>query len=157
MNSAYDERITMNEQYENDLFHTYYNYYMERNERFNDMIERINSSYEDSERLTNLLRRELLREIEVPVIEVPVIEVPVIEMIEFQLPRIEFNLQEQEQQIDEFLTLRTEEMMETELCSICLENISYGCRLNCQHCFHPNCIKRWLIKTNSCPMCRSVV
>lgn len=150
MNSAYDERITMNEQYENDLFHTYYNYYMERNERFNDMIERINSSYEDSERLTNLLRRELLREIEVPVIEVPVIE-----RIEFQLPRIEFNLQEQ--QIDEFLTLRTEEIMETELCSICLENISYGCRLNCQHCFHPNCIKRWLIKTNTCPMCRSVV
>jgi hypothetical protein len=147
MNSAHDERITMNEQHENYLFYTYYNYYMERNERFNDMIERINSSYEDSERLTNLLRRELLREIEVPVIE----------RIEFQLPRIELNLEEQEQQIDEFLTLRTEEMMEAELCSICLENVSYGCRLNCQHCFHSNCIKRWLIKTNTCPMCRSVV
>lgn len=146
MNSAYDERITMNEQHENYLFHTYYNYYMERNERFNDMIERINSSYEDSERLTNLLRREL-REIEVPVIE----------RIEFQLPRIELNLEEQEQQIDEFLTLRTEEMIEAELCSICLENVNYGCRLNCQHCFHSNCIKRWLIKTNTCPMCRSVV
>lgn len=154
MDSAYDERITMNQQYENDLFHTYYNYYIERNERLNNMMERIN----DAERLRNLLHQEF---------EIPDIEVPFIERIEFQLPRINFleeELQEEEQkeereeQIDEFLTLRTEEMMiETEICSICLENISYGCRLNCQHCFHPNCIKRWLIKTNTCPMCRSVV
>jgi len=33
-------------------------------------------------------------------------------------------------------------------------DLSNACELCCSHCFHPNCIKDWLIKNTSCPICR---
>ncbi|KAK9278925.1 hypothetical protein L1049_028506 [Liquidambar formosana] len=44
-------------------------------------------------------------------------------------------------------------------CAVCLENFKVGdkCRLlpNCSHCFHPQCIDSWLLKTSLCPICRT--
>jgi len=45
-------------------------------------------------------------------------------------------------------------------CSICLECINNSdniYKLNCDHCFHRNCIKKWLNKKSSCPLCRTHV
>jgi hypothetical protein len=47
---------------------------------------------------------------------------------------------------------------EVDVCSICLgeyeKNEKMG-RLECGHRYHPDCIKRWLLSKNVCPMCRS--
>lgn len=43
-------------------------------------------------------------------------------------------------------------------CSICLENFSVGqlaVRTPCSHMFHKKCIARWMIKSQSCPLCRA--
>ncbi|KAH1255969.1 putative E3 ubiquitin-protein ligase ZFP1 [Glycine max] len=48
---------------------------------------------------------------------------------------------------------------ETDLCIICLEeyknkeNIGI---LRCEHEYHPDCFRRWLLEKNVCPMCKSV-
>lgn len=42
-------------------------------------------------------------------------------------------------------------------CPVCLKTHEIGeivKKLPCQHCFHNTCIIPWLIKTNSCPLCR---
>lgn len=41
-------------------------------------------------------------------------------------------------------------------CSICLDNISENAVKCCQcgHCFHEECIKRWLKNNSTCPLCR---
>lgn len=42
-------------------------------------------------------------------------------------------------------------------CSICLENIHFGDLIkccNCSHCFHKDCIERWLQDNKTCPLCR---
>ena len=42
-------------------------------------------------------------------------------------------------------------------CSICLENIHFGDFIkccNCSHCFHKECIERWLENNKTCPLCR---
>ncbi|KAF5175540.1 Ring-h2 finger protein [Thalictrum thalictroides] len=45
------------------------------------------------------------------------------------------------------------------VCAICLENLKVGdrCRLlpRCKHSFHSQCIDSWLLKTPSCPICRT--
>ena len=42
-------------------------------------------------------------------------------------------------------------------CSICLNMISQEKkRLNCNHCFHNNCILKWLERDNRCPICRKI-
>ena len=44
-----------------------------------------------------------------------------------------------------------------EECSICYEkinNIESQAIISCQHLFHDNCIKMWLNKKLSCPLCR---
>lgn len=50
------------------------------------------------------------------------------------------------------------EWCETEhtFCSICYEYIEIDCiRLQvCKHQYHYTCIKRWLSKSNECPLCR---
>ena len=39
-------------------------------------------------------------------------------------------------------------------CSICYESCTNLITLRCAHNFHPDCIKSWLEKNNSCPLCR---
>ena len=42
-------------------------------------------------------------------------------------------------------------------CSICLENLSDDYKLVCNHVFHKECITYWLTKSNTCPLCRTVI
>lgn len=44
-------------------------------------------------------------------------------------------------------------------CSICLENIKSDNNvvLNCNHCFHQECIKKWYNIKNTCPNCRTMI
>ena len=45
-------------------------------------------------------------------------------------------------------------------CSICWESISYEFKkLACcnQHIYHKECLNEWILTSNSCPFCRSVV
>lgn len=42
-------------------------------------------------------------------------------------------------------------------CSICLDDFQLGKEVNslsCNHLFHSACIRRWLLETNTCPVCR---
>lgn len=42
-------------------------------------------------------------------------------------------------------------------CSICHNELQENCivrRLGCNHSFHSGCIDRWLISSNTCPICR---
>ncbi|XP_020883505.1 uncharacterized protein LOC9316653 [Arabidopsis lyrata subsp. lyrata] len=49
---------------------------------------------------------------------------------------------------------------ESETCAICLENLLRGSKdyrqmPNCSHCFHEQCVTKWLVpQNNSCPLCR---
>ncbi|KAL1214099.1 E3 ubiquitin-protein ligase RING1-like [Cardamine amara subsp. amara] len=49
--------------------------------------------------------------------------------------------------------------METESCSICLENFSGSnskpTRMTCSHVFHAPCLVEWLYRKKSCPLCRT--
>ncbi|EOA19751.1 hypothetical protein CARUB_v10003910mg [Capsella rubella] len=54
--------------------------------------------------------------------------------------------------------------METESCSICLENLSgpmkpsdFMTRMTCSHVFHYRCLLEWLKRKNTCPLCRTVL
>lgn len=43
------------------------------------------------------------------------------------------------------------------LCSICLVNVDKNTKhavLKCNHCFHKECIRKWLTKNMNCPYCR---
>ena len=44
-------------------------------------------------------------------------------------------------------------------CSICYYTIkqSQMKTLSCNHCFHMKCIWNWLVISNACPLCRSIV
>jgi hypothetical protein len=42
-------------------------------------------------------------------------------------------------------------------CSICLEEYKKNDNINvlkCNHIFHNNCLKMWLLNNNTCPLCR---
>lgn len=40
-------------------------------------------------------------------------------------------------------------------CSICQECFrGEAARLPCRHCFHPECVSKWLEKSRTCPLCR---
>ncbi|KAJ0715300.1 putative transcription factor C2H2 family [Helianthus annuus] len=65
-----------------------------------------------------------------------------------------------EEEISEHLHVYSAQgkMTEVDACSICLceyeKNEKMG-RLECGHRFHAECIRRWLLSKNICPMCRS--
>jgi hypothetical protein len=40
-------------------------------------------------------------------------------------------------------------------CTICTESMASGRSLTCGHVFHSHCIERWLMRKNSCPICRT--
>ena len=42
------------------------------------------------------------------------------------------------------------------ICSICLQDIKYGKKINCSHKFCYECIKKWYKKSKQCPICRSI-
>lgn len=46
-------------------------------------------------------------------------------------------------------------------CSICLEGNEVGDTVRrirkCAHCFHAHCIELWLMKNNTCPVCRTIL
>ena len=45
-------------------------------------------------------------------------------------------------------------------CMICLDNCEQNeiiSRLDCEHIFHENCIKKWRHLKNTCPICRNEV
>ena len=43
-------------------------------------------------------------------------------------------------------------------CPICLEPISTDKKiLKCNHTFHKDCVNRWLLNHDTCPMCRGVI
>ena len=41
-------------------------------------------------------------------------------------------------------------------CSICLEPTNKETKLSCGHCFHSECIEKWLDKNDTCPYCREL-
>lgn len=46
---------------------------------------------------------------------------------------------------------------EDRMCAICLED-GLGARLPCGHAYHPECIKKWLLRgSDTCPLCLAVV
>nr|VDD30953.1 unnamed protein product [Brassica oleracea] len=52
--------------------------------------------------------------------------------------------------------------METEPCSICLDNLVSGkhvvsTRMTCSHVFHEKCRLVWFQRKNTCPLCRTVL
>ena len=43
-------------------------------------------------------------------------------------------------------------------CSICLENIineEHKTITSCKHIFHEECMAKWILQNNSCPLCRT--
>ncbi|KAL3515707.1 hypothetical protein ACH5RR_022609 [Cinchona calisaya] len=54
---------------------------------------------------------------------------------------------------------KEEDRIHNKECVVCLESFKIGeqCRLLpiCNHRFHVSCIDSWLLKTPSCPVCRS--
>ncbi|XP_039054253.1 uncharacterized protein LOC120196530 [Hibiscus syriacus] len=55
-------------------------------------------------------------------------------------------------------SITTEPPIETEPCCICQEDYADGeelGKLGCGHEFHFNCIKEWLVRKNSCPICKN--
>lgn len=45
-------------------------------------------------------------------------------------------------------------------CAICFESVTGSCqqrRLGCNHLYHKGCIDNWIVRTPTCPLCRSPV
>lgn len=64
--------------------------------------------------------------------------------------------------IDENLSVRKYEACcgQTETCVICLYDLKYNeeaSKLGCGHDFHFECIKKWLMVKNMCPLCKQEV
>ena len=59
---------------------------------------------------------------------------------------------------DQFARISQAEARGTEeLCSVCYSNIKQGeqiKQLPCQHCYHVDCIREWLMKERVCPLCK---
>lgn len=39
-------------------------------------------------------------------------------------------------------------------CPICLDAMDHKIRLGCAHEYHPECIRAWMARERTCPMCR---
>lgn len=52
------------------------------------------------------------------------------------------------------------EVQEEVKCPICLESFATSdtlVEMPCQHCFHEDCLKKWLSSDNTCPVCRQIL
>mmetsp|Transcript_5604 Transcript_5604/g.5798 ORF Transcript_5604/g.5798 Transcript_5604/m.5798 type:complete len:219 (+) Transcript_5604:117-773(+) len=52
------------------------------------------------------------------------------------------------------------DLIESDSCAICLDDIEYGNtlkKLPCLHQFHAKCISKWVRRTNRCPLCNQLV
>lgn len=47
-----------------------------------------------------------------------------------------------------------EELIDSDKCAVCWENLDKARRLPCSHIFHQNCLRSWLEQDTSCPTCR---
>lgn len=53
---------------------------------------------------------------------------------------------------------RLERIDSNEECSICLSKVNKAlCKTKCEHAFHITCIKEWLLRNNTCPLCREKI
>lgn len=48
-------------------------------------------------------------------------------------------------------------LKDPEMCSVCLDDITEGSKLPCNHIFHAACLIPWFQSHNTCPFCRSVM
>lgn len=74
----------------------------------------------------------------------------------FQGHRLRPRLQENMSFFRQERTPQTPNRNTGKTCSICMENIwtvDLQC-LPCAHMFHRNCVSRWLVDNNTCPVCR---
>ena len=58
------------------------------------------------------------------------------------------------------LTQQAEPQAGSDPCAICMEGFRARerlLRLPCGHLFHSACVRPWLERTNTCPLCRAVV
>ena len=53
---------------------------------------------------------------------------------------------------------KTEETTEAHECAICLEekHETKAILQPCGHCFHWSCMSNWLLRANTCPLCRTL-
>jgi len=57
-------------------------------------------------------------------------------------------------------TKSTKSMYKVDTCFICLEKFKVGesifwsKNIKCDHCFHAQCMRRWLFENDDCPLCR---
>lgn len=55
---------------------------------------------------------------------------------------------------NEFITIdSSDKKIINETCPICLENDDLNFILNCGHGFHKDCISKWILKSDRCPLC----
>ena len=63
------------------------------------------------------------------------------------------------QPVDASLYIRDDVSHEKSECSICIGDIEWKAKvgiLSCGHCFHRECVERWLLRKPACPMCGDV-
>ncbi|CAJ1968611.1 unnamed protein product [Cylindrotheca closterium] len=78
-------------------------------------------------------------------------------------------LQLEEPQDDQSVSTDGDDLMDdngdimNKKCAICLEKfrigeaVSWSCDISCQHVFHHECLRNWLLRRVQCPCCRTIV
>lgn len=59
--------------------------------------------------------------------------------------------------LNSYPTLEKNEIPGERICLICHEEMETAKKLACQHIFHFNCLKEWLHRQQSCPICRTEI
>lgn len=48
-------------------------------------------------------------------------------------------------------------IIKSDTCNICLSDMKEFITINCGHCYHKECVGKWLLNNTTCPCCRIVV